>query len=489
MILNTQVSSCTDSNSSLSPSTTIYFHSIENLQTLYEISQSADIVFHRETPVTAQSSRQLSRSEEALNSTVTTTLLVPQIDQSVSANSSHVDLYAKASDHSLEKHLSLFHVTSETSIHEESDSCDQHEVREISSSEPSATNEGSSLTVSSICDIDSTPKKEVVDGPTVANIPRFTLNEEFVLHIDLQKRDSSESNDSKKVQHSEVCLEQTDSRTHASELSLSSADTDYQDLEEIIETDPDQEIADCDVEGTSNTCNEEGTTTSTTNHSVAEVGVVGSVPDVEGVSSTSCHDDVDINNARAISNNGTDTATDIHAGSLHTADVNSADNGARDTQVVVKNQLNQSYLATDNTSESALSNSQVKDESLSQSSSSSDREFVLSSSPINAIDKNGISISHSSSVEDHSYDINSNLTDNSAEDEKSIQSDSDAPTANSVLHIGTDVPLKQRLKSLALEYESGETNKQQTSNGNYIKSKEDGLRKTRLAKISFVLNS
>ena len=81
---------------------------------LREMSQSSDTVFTN-VVVAAHSPRKLSKSEEAINTTAMPDVEEPELQQQ-SATDSNIDLYARATDESLEKHLSLFAVNSMTSI-------------------------------------------------------------------------------------------------------------------------------------------------------------------------------------------------------------------------------------------------------------------------------------------------------------------------------------------------------------------------------------
>lgn len=118
LTVNTQVSSsCTESTASLSPAVTLdSFYSAENLNTLREISQSDEHVFYRDKKSSTKAARKLSRSEEALNVSSVSRAVMSSLENSSYTTTSNVDLYARASDHSLEKHLSLCHITSESSI-------------------------------------------------------------------------------------------------------------------------------------------------------------------------------------------------------------------------------------------------------------------------------------------------------------------------------------------------------------------------------------
>ena len=78
------------------------------------MSQSSDTVFTN-VVVAAHSPRKLSKSEEAINTTAMPDVEEPELQQQ-SATDSNIDLYARATDESLEKHLSLFAVNSMTSI-------------------------------------------------------------------------------------------------------------------------------------------------------------------------------------------------------------------------------------------------------------------------------------------------------------------------------------------------------------------------------------
>lgn len=86
------------------------FRCTEEFGSLREMSQSSDTVFSSSS---LHSPRKLSRSEEAINTVITD---VEETDHQQSATDSNIDLYARASDESLEKHLSLFAVNSMTSI-------------------------------------------------------------------------------------------------------------------------------------------------------------------------------------------------------------------------------------------------------------------------------------------------------------------------------------------------------------------------------------
>lgn len=89
------------------------FRSADDFHTLYEISKSTDTVFIN----SSQTPRKLSRSEEHINTVASGTQLgLPDTVLEQSATDSNIDLYARASDESLEKHLSLCAVNSMSSI-------------------------------------------------------------------------------------------------------------------------------------------------------------------------------------------------------------------------------------------------------------------------------------------------------------------------------------------------------------------------------------
>lgn len=97
-----------------------------------------------------------------------------------------------------------------------------------------------------------------------------------------------------------------------------------------------------------------------------------------------------------------------------------------------------------------------------------------------------VTSNRSSTVGEHCYDINSNVTDN-LQDNGQVSKPGTNPSlspATSLLYVGTGVPLKMRLKSLAMEYESEDSRKRHDTTPHMFKNAENSGKRTR-----FVINS
>ncbi|XP_067941350.1 titin homolog isoform X2 [Watersipora subatra] len=419
---NTHASSCTDSSNSLSPSAAVYFLSAENLHTLYEISQSADVIFHRESPATAKISQFLSKSEETINrSAAHTTMLTTETKHTNSVSNSHVDVYAKASDCSLERHLSLYHVASDTSINTDtaieqsaasrsshsSIDCVSEGFLDIPSTISACTSSNTSLQLEPLSEIPSSKSEAMLtDGSAVSRDlhgeGRQDTNSELVYPTPKTLSDEAHK------EYLDDSLFTVNNSRRQSKLSLTAND------------------------GT--TCKGKAFTGKTENPSNTDNKIE--------------FKDNDAANEEA-------TRNDNMSNEKASGDAEIANKEAASHQDIANEDI-----ASDRNADSSdrLTGSEQTRCSPHQLKAMEEKEHILQDSTpafLSDADTN-CSESHvkTQNAKHDNYDINSNVTNNQHNSAAAELNDTLGDSL--VLHLGTDVPLKTRLKSLALEYQAEE---------------------------------
>lgn len=390
---------------------------------MFDTSQPPERKFYRGSSSRSSVNRNLSRSEETLNTPVGHMLASP-IEKSPSATSSNMDLYAQASDRLLEKHISLYHVTSESSVYQSGSSVhlDQHTNSNTSlgsvdnsysedfASKVRKLTEESFPSEVSINDLDlelsitesrgkvfnSQDNISIVEDTIIDNISKMN---ESVAELCLSDSLSNSMNDEPEVDQSEVEVEQTPTET----------------LEYVI-TSPAIAVA-----------------AISENVEYSQEPVVETITIATPVATTESASDISVDSANS-------SVSDLEE-DIASTEANSSPN----KEIMERDIAADVYPAAQNNLKTNISKLNLK------------------------LD-----------LED-SYDVNSNVTNGELTEQTIKLESNDSPQSSPVvspLYVGTETPLKLRLKSLALEYEQESTKTQQNATPHYY-SNSDNRKRTR----------